>query len=619
MSENLKFNAQKNLDFVMQFFQVNDDTTDEDILRNLSRSGYFLSQESVNYLRDDLIRFDLYEKLTEKLARIFTIGIYPENYSYDRIKIYKKNVIEEFTLPRLYSLDEAKSKLLILFEKEEEKKVIHELSNILLISNIIIDNDLTAIEKQKAKDAVTLTIGKVLKNEKIIEKNQKVTYAEIQKMQSLLRAQEAQQLSKSEFEILLSAFGTFALTFLILLLLNYIILSFLPEEFHGSDKFNFLILTVIFSILATILVNRILELNSLLIPFSMSVLLIGIIYKPFFAMIYNFFSFFLIAMILNWDFSNISIMTISTLGGLMALSRVKKKKEYYPVTIYLSISFLVVCIIFSFINFQTLEVFLSHLGYGYLSITISIIGLIVLLPLIERKLNMATKQLLLELLDFDNPLLKKLSLLSPGTYHHALIVGNLAESAAEAIGANHLLARVGSYYHDIGKIENPKFFIENNPDSSAIHETMLATESALIIKKHIDDGLKLANKYRLPKPVIDIIQQHHGTGKIRYFYKKAQETNLIAEDFEFEYNGPKPQSREAAIVMIADIVESTSKSLDEITEETIRNVLDKTIDTLIKEKQLDEAPITLKELQTIKSYMLPILMGVYRKRLEYPE
>jgi hypothetical protein len=257
--------------------------------------------------------------------------------------------------------------------------------------------------------------------------------------------------------------------------------------------------------------------------------------------------------------------------------------------------------------------------WGLLSIIISAIGLMIFVPIIEKKLNMATKGVLLELLDFNNPLLKKLSVVVPGTYHHSLIVGNLAESAAEAIGANYLLARVGSYYHDIGKMENPQIFIENNADSNEYHDKMLANESAVLIKKHINDGVSMAKKYNLPKKVIDIIRQHHGTGKIKYFFNKAREMELDIDESQFEYQGPKPQTKEAAIVMIADIVESTTKSLNDFSEDKIKQVLDDTVSRLIQEEQLDEAPLTIKELKIIKKNMLPILLGVYRKRLEYPE
>jgi putative nucleotidyltransferase with HDIG domain len=349
------------------------------------------------------------------------------------------------------------------------------------------------------------------------------------------------------------------------------------------------------------------------------VLLIALIFNPHIGILYNFINLIFVSLFLNWSFINPAILSIAAFGGIIALKRMKKRQEYYPLTLYLLLSYFIVITAVSLIRFENFSIYLWHLLWGIISSVTAIVGLILIVPLVERKLNMATKQILLELLDFDNPLLQRMSKITPGTYHHSLIVGNLAESAAEAVGANHLLARVGSYYHDIGKIENPQFFIENNPNSTELHDKMMANESALLIKQHINDGLSLAKKYNLPKPIIEIIKQHHGTGQIRYFYMKAQETNLDIDEEQFYYNGPKPRSKEAAIVMIADIVESTTKSMEDFSETVIKKILDDTVFKLVNDGQLDETPLTLKELDIIKTYMLPIITGVYRKRLEYPE
>ena len=377
--------------------------------------------------------------------------------------------------------------------------------------------------------------------------------------------------------------------------------------------------SILISVILTLFVDNILKISSLIIPYSFSVLIIALIFNSQIGILFILINFIFVSQFLNWSFVNPAILSLSTFGGIIALKRIKKKQEFYPLTLYLILSFIIINTAVSLIRFQTISVYFTNLVYGIISCAISIVGLVLFIPFIEKKLNMATKQILLELLDFENPLLKRMSLITPGTYHHAIIVGNLAESAAEAIGANHLLARVASYYHDIGKIENPKFFIENNPDAPELHEKMLANESAILIKKHIEDGVKLAKKYILPKPVIEIIQQHHGNSQIRYFYNKAKEMNLKIEEHEFYYNGPKPRSKEAAIVMIADILESTTKSLDNFSEEIIKNLIDDIISRLINNNLLNEAPITLQELETIKIYMLPIIMGVYGKRLEYPE
>ena len=216
-------------------------------------------------------------------------------------------------------------------------------------------------------------------------------------------------------------------------------------------------------------------------------------------------------------------------------------------------------------------------------------------------------------------MLKKLATEAVGTYHHSLIVGNLTERAAEAIGANPLLARVGSYYHDIGKVINTDIFTENNEDSSDIHATLAPEESAKLIRNHVAEGIALAKKYRIPQPVIDIVMQHHGDSTIRYFWEKAEKENPESSRKLFQYPGPLPQSKEAALVMIADIVESTTKAKNIESEEDIAKIIDNAISRLIKEEQLREAPITLKDLSIVKESFIPVLESIYRKRLDYPE
>ena len=613
VSENLKYNAQKNLDFIL----INNES--ENIREKLSKSGYNLSPETIEYLSIENNRLEIYNFLTEILTKIFNIGIFPENYAYREIQIARGNKIRNFHLSRLYSLEEAKEKLIENVKSDKKRKAIQELGNIILIENIIVDNEITKLEKQKAKEKVSLTMGRVLRNEKIVSKNQKITATELLKLNSLLRTQKEQGASKTDKDLIISSFGIFLFSLFLLLVFYYILQLFFSPNFLSFPRLIVIACCFLISIILTIFVNNVFKVPSLLIPFSFSVLLIALIFNSHIGIIFNFFNLIFISLFLNWSFINPAILSLSTLGGIIAIKQMKKKQEYYPITIYLIISFIIMNTAISLIRFNPLSNYFTQLLFGILSCGLSIIGLILLTPFVERKLNMATKQILLELLDFDNPLLKKMSVATPGTYHHSLIVGNLAESAAESIGADYLLARVGSYYHDIGKIKNPQFFTENNPDSSELHDKMLANESAILIRNHITNGIALAKKNTLPKPIIDIIQQHHGKSQIRYFYNKARETNLEIDKEQFYYSGPKPQTKEAAIVMIADIVESTTKSLDDFSEKKIVKVLEDTIFRLITEGQLDETPITLKELNTISTQMLPIIMGIYRKRLEYPE
>ena len=619
VSENLKFNAQKNLDFIFQHFTLSTTNDSTDIKNKLLQNGYALAPTSISYLMNNQRRLYIYNLLTEELTTIFTIGIYPENYNQQKIKLAKVNRITEYDLGRLFSLDEAKHRLIAKATSAIEKQVVQEIANIILIENIVVDNEMTELEKQKVREKVPLTIGKVQKNEEIIGKNQKVTSIELLKLESMMRAQQEHHSSKNTIELLISSLGVFIFSALIILCFVFLLRLFFPPNLNTVPRLIVLLISILISIIFTIIVNSYLQIPSLIIPFSLSVLLIAIIFSPHVGITFSFINLIFVSLFLNWSMLNPLILCLTTLGGILAIKSMKKRVEYYPLGLYLTLSFLLVNIAFSLIRYESLIIFLWHLLWSFISIFISVAGLIIITPLVERKLNMATKQILLELLDFDSPLLKKMSKLIPSTYHHSLIVGNLAESAAEAVGANHLLARVGSYYHDIGKLENPQFFIENNPNAEELHDKMMANESAKLIKRHLVNGVAMAKKNRLPKPVIEILEQHHGTSQIKYFLSKAHEAHLDIDPKEFYYDGPKAQTKEAAIVMIADIVESTTKSLNEFTKEAITDVLDNTIKNLINEGQLDEAPLTLRELDTIKKYMLPILMGVYRKRLEYPE
>lgn len=618
VSDNLKFNAQKNLDFIFQQFQ-NVELDEETLISSLDRNGLHLSRESIEALQNKKTREMTYNYFTEEMSKIFDIGIYADNFQYQKIRIYEVNRVREVPLSNRYSIEEATTKLQENAPASIPQKLIHELSNITLISNIVVDREHTNIEKQHTREDVPLTIGKVLKNEKIISKNQKITAIDLLKIESLQKAQLEQGNNRTMLEMFISALGITLYSLILITLFIYYIIIFHPKEINSLARVILIMLCILGTVLLTLLVNNIFHISSIIIPVMLPVIIIAIIFKAEIGVVFNFILFGFITAFLNWSFINPLILLLTACGGLFAVPRIKQRQEYYPLIYYFMGAFFISNLALTLTRINSFQVFMWHLLFGLISSFISVIGLVVLIPIAEKKLNLATKQILLQLLDIDNPLLKKMSLIIPGTYHHSLIVGNLAESAAEAIGANHLLARVGSYYHDIGKLEHPECFIENNPDASSIHDTMLANESAILIRNHINEGISLAKKYKLPPQVRDILIQHHGTSQIRYFYNKALETNLNIVEEHFHYNGPKPQSKESAIVMIADIAESTTKSLKQVTEENIKSTLDNLVFRLIKEGQFDLCPLTIHELNTIKAYMHPILLGVYRKRLEYPE
>jgi len=241
------------------------------------------------------------------------------------------------------------------------------------------------------------------------------------------------------------------------------------------------------------------------------------------------------------------------------------------------------------------------------------------LPVVEHVFNVVTDLKLLELANLDHPLLKQLLDKAPGTYNHSMIVGILAEASAKEVDANPILAKVGGFFHDIGKLKNPKYFIENTMGVS-MHEKLSPHMSRLIIISHVKDGVELAKKYKLPQCVIDIIQQHHGTSLISYFYHKAKKQSKGEVDEEaYRYPGPKPRSKEAAIVMIADSVEAAVRSLDEPSPSKIKATVSSIINNIFMDGQLDECDLTLKDIKKISEILTKMLISIYHKRIAYPQ
>ncbi len=244
------------------------------------------------------------------------------------------------------------------------------------------------------------------------------------------------------------------------------------------------------------------------------------------------------------------------------------------------------------------------------------------LPILEYIFQVTTDIRLVELSDLNHPLLKKLVINAPGTYHHSLIVGNLAEAAAQEVGANPILARVGAYFHDIGKLKKPEYFSENEWMGSSRHDDLIPSMSSLIIISHVKDGVDLAKKNGLNKEIVDIIEQHHGTGVVYFFYKRAEKAlmeNQKIDIGEYRYPGPLPQTKEAAIILIADAVEASSRALDNPTPARIRNLVNDIINSRFIDSQLNECSLTIQDLAKMRDCFTLILTGIFHMRPKYPK
>lgn len=311
----------------------------------------------------------------------------------------------------------------------------------------------------------------------------------------------------------------------------------------------------------------------------------------------------------------------SQLAAIIFLKNVKDRLSIVRAGIGMALTNLAIVAIFVLLSFEKyafIDLFFVS-SYALVSAFLSAVLTIGLLPFFETSLGILSDIKLLSLSSPNHPLLRKLLVEAPGTYHHSIMVANLSETACEAVGANGLLARVGAYYHDIGKTVRPHYFIENQIAIKNPHDLLDPKKSAKIIISHPYDGAKMLEKQRLPKEIIDIAKQHHGTTLLKYFYIKAKESDPTVKETDFRYPGPKPQTIEAAIISICDSVEAAVRSLQEPTEAKIEEIVASIINDRLTDGQLEECPITLKQLKDIQAAICETLKGIFHSRIQYPE
>lgn len=322
------------------------------------------------------------------------------------------------------------------------------------------------------------------------------------------------------------------------------------------------------------------------------------------------------------------INLVTVIVAILSSRSLKKRKEIFTTGAKVWLSAIPVIAAFNLVN-SALWTMATMTDFISAAICLFIVSMLLIgaMPLFESLFNVMTDISLMEFLDPSNDLLRRLAQEAPGTYHHSVTVSNLAESIASAIGANPVLARVGAMYHDIGKTNNPHYYTENilldASNTFDIHKLLLATESVQVIKSHVTEGEYMARKYKLPSQIIDFIKQHHGTTLIRYFYHKQLEeikgTKETVDEQQFRYPGPKPQSKEAAILMICDSVEATSRSLDDFNESTVRKMVEGMIIDRIQDGQFDDCSLTFHELFIIKTKLVNLILASTHARIRYPK
>lgn len=421
--------------------------------------------------------------------------------------------------------------------------------------------------------------------------------------------------SKSEWYIYISLAVIIWLT---LFLESFYLYRYHKDIYEDCGK---LLLINIINCTSLILARTLSMVSPFLIPLAFAPMLITLLINHKVSLTMSIMNVILISGAVNFNADITIIALLNSVVGALIIQKLQQRNDILYSCIYIAIINTLFTLSIGFLlSNNTIDVF-QKAGYCLIGSCLSGILTVGLLPFFESTFDIVTTIKLLELSNPNSPLLKKLLMEAPGTYHHSVIVANLAEVAAEAVGGNPVFARVSSYYHDVGKIKRPYFFKENQIGNDNPHSKITPNLSGLIITSHVKDGLELAKDYRLPKVIQDIIEQHHGTSLVKYFYITAKNSTDKPEEIkeeDFKYPGPIPSSKEAGIVMLADSVEAAVRSISEPTQSKIEDMVNNIFKSRLNEGQLDNCDLTLKDLNKIKDTFIKTLMSIYHQRIEYP-
>jgi putative nucleotidyltransferase with HDIG domain len=536
------------------------------------------------------------------------------------LEIFIKDTLT--TLYELATINENKPDEIILaqgiiatsFNNSNFPKNIREIgmsiANVEVFPNTIYDKKTTDALIEEAKKSVKPVMIK--KDQIIVKEGEPITFEQKALLNSLGLLDNN---SNFEWSLFISLAG---LVCLVLLLQWYYLYKYQPEIFSDTKK---MIMLNLLSIIAILLARTLGVISLYVIPLACIPMLMTILINDEVAIALNILNCILISVAVNFNLEITMLAVLNSIAGVVLLKKMQQRNDILYSSIYIAIINLAMYLSMGFLlSNSIIDVFKRA---GMVSVASLIAGVLTIgfLPFFESFFDVVTTVKLLELSNPNHPLLKRLLLEAPGTYHHSVMVANLSEVAAEKVGANPVISRVASYYHDIGKIKRPYFFKENQLGNDNPHDKITPNLSTLIIISHLKDGLELAKEYKIPKVIQDVIRQHHGTTLVKYFYvtmKNSSENPDDIKEEDFRYLGPNPESKESAIIMLADSVEAAVRSIQNSTKGKIEEMVNKIIKSRLNDGQLDNCDLTLKDLEKIRKAFLKVLSGIYHERIEYP-
>ncbi|WP_196000566.1 HDIG domain-containing metalloprotein [Clostridium sp. 1001271B_151109_B4] len=489
--------------------------------------------------------------------------------------------------------------------------ILREMCESQIKANYFFDQSKTDEAVKEALKSVSKVMIK--KNQTIVKEGEPITQQQINILTELGLVGEDVSKDYIYTYIILAFFVLFVLG------MQYMYLKKEKKEILVDTKLVFLILLL--NLLSVISARVFTFVSLFIIPIACAPILMTVFLDSKISIVISSLNLLFIGVIVGFDPQVILIGIVSIIVSSTTLKKISQRNDILYSTVYVSASAAVVVLSSGMLLSNNIKQILFDVILAVFGAFISGILAMGLLPFLESSFSLVTNMKLLELSNPNNPLLKRLLMEAPGTYHHSVMVANLAEVAAEEVGANPMLVRVGAYYHDVGKIKRPFFFGENQLGGANPHDKISPALSTTIIISHVKDGLELAKEYDIPKVVSDMIVQHHGTTLVKYFYytlKNSSENPDEVKEEDFRYPGPKPQSKEAAIIMMADSVEAAVRSIQEPTLEKIEDMVNNIVKDKMNSNQLNECDLTFRDLEAIKACFLRVLKGIYHHRIEYP-
>ncbi|TDX51064.1 HD family phosphohydrolase [Orenia marismortui] len=548
---------------------------------------FSLSEENIDFLEEDTLMF---------LVKYLNRGV-KDNYLNNVKDQLSQDAIE-------------------LTEDRQYNQLVSKISRHFIRPNLIFNFEETEKRKEEARQNIEPIKRTFSKGEIIIRHGKVVTHDDIKILKNLGLTQP-----KINY---INILGHILIVLIFVLIPSIYISQYHREVLEGEGILALLgLLPIMTILLAKVATYFPLEYPSFVVPVAAASIMIAILVDTDLAVVFTIALSFLVGIVTGGRIIDVMVAIVSGLTGIYSVSKLSQRSDLVRAGFIVggATSLTIFTFMLTMVNLD-LIIFLNAF-WGILNGVLVAIVTNGLLPYVENIFGITSPVKLLELSNPNHPLLKRLLVDAPGTYHHSIIVGNLAEAAADQVGADSLLARVSAYYHDIGKIKRSYFFTENQIGSENPHNKLSPSLSTLIITSHVKDGVELAKEYKLPQVIIDVIEQHHGTSLVSFFYQEAvhDEKYKSVDEGDFRYDGPKPQTKEAGLIMLSDMVEAAVRS--NVAAQSNPGKLEKFVRELIKKKldsgELDECNLTLKDLDKVANSFVNILKGIFHNRIEYPD